>query len=329
MMKIRASRHPEHGRTGHPSTAGPEHGDGMADDLPRLLAMQAPTVPDGRAHGLLERRRALALMGGAGVVLLAGCAAKVTDTAAGGSTATTAATTATTAKAGSSSTSTSGSGSSATSGATTSGDNTKIPQETAGPYPGDGSNGPDVLEQNGVVRNDITSSFGSASGVAKGVPLDIRFQIVEAGTGAVMANAAVYAWHCTMDGAYSMYTGSAKNENFLRGVAATDANGVVTFKSIFPGAYSGRWPHIHFEVYASTADAVKAANKLATSQIALPADICNQVYATSGYEASVSNMKKTSLTRDMVFGDDGAVRQLATMSGAIDDNLTATLRVPV
>ena len=39
----------------------------------------------------------------------------------------------------------------------------EIPEETAGPYPGDGSNGPDVLAESGVVRSDITSSFGDAA----------------------------------------------------------------------------------------------------------------------------------------------------------------------
>ena len=38
----------------------------------------------------------------------------------------------------------------------------EIPEETAGPYPGDGSNGANVLTESGVVRSDITSSFGSA-----------------------------------------------------------------------------------------------------------------------------------------------------------------------
>ena len=49
-------------------------------------------------------------------------------------------------------------------------DLTEIPEETAGPYPGDGSNGPDILEQSGIVRSDITTSFGDSSGVAEGVP---------------------------------------------------------------------------------------------------------------------------------------------------------------
>src|SRR4051812_39842535 len=35
---------------------------------------------------------------------------------------------------------------------------TKIPTETAGPFPGDGSNGANVLNLTGVVRQDIRSS---------------------------------------------------------------------------------------------------------------------------------------------------------------------------
>jgi hypothetical protein len=48
------------------------------------------------------------------------------------------------------------------------------PDETAGPYPGDGSNGPDVLEQSGIVRRDIRSSFEEYSGTAEGVPMTLE-----------------------------------------------------------------------------------------------------------------------------------------------------------
>jgi len=49
----------------------------------------------------------------------------------------------------------------------------EIPEETAGPFPGDGSNGPDVLEQSGVVRSDLRSSFGGSTGTAAGVPMTL------------------------------------------------------------------------------------------------------------------------------------------------------------
>ena len=51
--------------------------------------------------------------------------------------------------------------------------------------------------------------------------------------------------------------------------------------------YDGRWPHIHFEVYPSLAKATNSANKIATSQMALPEDTAKAVYATAGYEQSV------------------------------------------
>ena len=41
-----------------------------------------------------------------------------------------------------------------------------VPTETAGPYPGDGSNGPDVLDDSGIVRHDIRRSFGSSRTLA-------------------------------------------------------------------------------------------------------------------------------------------------------------------
>ncbi len=63
---------------------------------------------------------------------------------------------------------------SATAAASSGADCVAIPEETAGPYPGEGSNGPDVLSQTGIVRRDIRSSFGELSGTAEGVPLTIR-----------------------------------------------------------------------------------------------------------------------------------------------------------
>jgi protocatechuate 3,4-dioxygenase beta subunit len=204
-----------------------------------------------------------------------------------------------------------------------------IPEETAGPFPGDGSNGPDVLSQTGVVRKDIRSSFGSSSGVAAGVPLAISLALEDGTDCAPLAGAAVYIWHCDRDGNYSLYSQAAANENYLRGVQAAGDDGVVTFDSIFPACYQGRWPHIHFEVYPSLETANDEANKIATSQIALPKDVCDTVYATSGYEQSVQNLSGLSLQTDMVFSDDGGVRQLGTMTGDVGSGYAVRLTVPV
>jgi protocatechuate 3,4-dioxygenase beta subunit len=203
-----------------------------------------------------------------------------------------------------------------------------VPEETAGPYPGDGSNGVNVLTESGIVRSDIRSSFGSSSTVAKGVPTTIKLTLVNSATGAPMPGAAVYVWHCDASGLYSLYSQGATAENYLRGVQAADSNGVVTFTSVFPGCYAGRWPHIHYEVYPSIADATTAANLLATSQLALTADASAAVYATSGYPNSTSNLSRVTLATDNVFSD-GAELETPTITGSVADGYTIAMSAAI
>ncbi len=205
---------------------------------------------------------------------------------------------------------------------------TVIPNETEGPYPGDGSNGPNVLTVSGVVRSDIRSSFAGLSGTADGVLVTIALTIVSKSTCAPIAGRAVYLWHCDRLGRYSLYTAGATNQNYLRGIQESASTGRVTFTSIYPACYAGRWPHIHFELYPSLATAVSTANKVATSQIALQKSTCDQVYATSGYEQSINNLSQVTLASDMVFSD-GASLELPTMSGSVAGGLTASITVAV
>lgn len=230
-----------------------------------------------------------------------------------------------------SSSSSSATSSSASAAATTAASATgEIPEETAGPYPGDGSNGPNVLDDSGIVRADITKSFGDASGTAEGVPMTLELDIKDlANGGSAFAGVAVYVWHCDREGRYSMYSDGITDQNYLRGVQIADSSGKVTFTSIFPACYSGRWPHIHFEVYPDQASITDSSKAIATSQVALPKDVCDKVYATSGYEASVSTMQQVSLSSDNVFGDDSGASQLATVSGDTTSGYAVTLSVGV
>jgi protocatechuate 3,4-dioxygenase beta subunit len=201
----------------------------------------------------------------------------------------------------------------------------RIPEETAGPYPGDGSNGANALSLSGIVRSDIRSSIGSASAVAAGVPLTLTLTLVNtAASCAPLAGAAVYLWHCDALGRYSLYSAGVTGENYLRGVQTADSAGRVTFVTVFPGCYSGRWPHIHFEVYPSAAAATGSANKIATSQIALPQASCSEVYAASGYTGSAANLAQTSLATDNVFSD-GATLELGAVTGSVAAGYALTL----
>jgi protocatechuate 3,4-dioxygenase beta subunit len=204
----------------------------------------------------------------------------------------------------------------------------EIPDETGGPYPGDGTNGVNVLTEDGIVRRDITASFGSSTTVADGVPLEVVLTLQDISNGcSPMAGAAVYLWHCDAAGDYSLYSDGVTGENYLRGVHEADANGQVTFTTIFPGCYSGRWPHIHFEVDADPSSATSGSNNIKTSQLAFPQSTCDTVYADPRYPQSASNLGQISLSSDNVFGEDRAALQLATMSGSNDAGYAATLAV--
>ena len=205
---------------------------------------------------------------------------------------------------------------------------TRVPEETAGPFPGDSSNGPNVLNQTGVVRQDIRSSFAGLSGTAAGVLLNLELTIVSASSCTPLADYAVYLWHCDRAGLYSLYSAGATNQNYLRGVQAANGSGVAKFTTIFPGCYAGRWPHMHFEVYRSLTAATSVSNKIATSQIALPKAACDLVYATAGYSTSVTNLSRISLATDGVFSD-GASLELATVTGDVTNGMTASLTVAV
>lgn len=209
-----------------------------------------------------------------------------------------------------------------------------IPEETAGPYPGDGSNRnangvANALVLSGIVRSDIRASVAGASGVAQGVPLTIRLRIENVAQGcAAAAGAAVYLWHCTREGGYSMYSSGIVDENYLRGVQEADGEGWVTFTTIFPGCYDGRMPHVHFEVYPTLARSTSAANRVKTSQFAFPLATLDEAYASSGYAASVRNLARISYPTDNVFSD-GTDLQMASISGNAVQGYTATLAVGV
>ena len=205
-----------------------------------------------------------------------------------------------------------------------------IPSETAGPYPADGSDASgqslNVLTRSGIVRRDLRTSLGTGT-VAAGVPLTLTLKLVNVNAScAALAGYAVYVWHCTADGQYSMYSRDVVGEDYLRGVQAAGADGTVTFQTVVPGCYAGRWPHIHFEVYPTLALATGAKNKIQTSQLALPQDACEAVYASAGYGASVSNLARVSLDRDGQFRD-GVSSQMVRMAGNVGAGYTANLTV--
>lgn len=256
---------------------------------------------------LITRRNVLAVVGlGAGALALAACGSDTASTASSGASA--------------SASSSTGTSSTAASG--------EIPQETNGPYPSDGTNGVNVLDDSGIVRRDITASLEGGT-VAEGVPLELSFTLTDmANDDAPFEGAAVYVWHCDAQGKYSMYSEGLEDETYLRGIQVADADGKVTFTTIVPGCYRGRWTHIHFEVYPDAASATNAENAIATSQLAFPEAMLTKVYALDAYDGSAANLAQISLATDMVFSD-GYDLQMGTFSGSESKGYTGSLAVAI
>lgn len=188
------------------------------------------------------------------------------------------------------------------------------PTETEGPFP--------TKQPSSYVRSDITDG-------RTGYKLTAKITIADTNNNcAALAGALVDIWHCDAEGNYSEYGGSGmqstnyQSVHFLRGRQTTDANGLVTFTSIFPGWYTGRATHIHVHVYNASGKSLKV------TQIAFPEGSGTALALVNGYDKGMSNY--TYNKNDNVFSDDTAGIEIATVTGSKADGfaLTITIGVP-
>ena len=284
--------------------------------------MNSPSSPRRAA----DRRRVLGSLGSLGLLTLAGCgggssgssdtstfASSLVTSTATATTATTAADTATT--------------------ATSTSSCQVVPEETAGPYPADGSSASNatynVLALAGIVRSDVRSNIGGSAQVG-GAPLTITITLTDTRSAcAPLAGYAIYLWHCTREGTYSVYTAQSLADNHLRGVQQTDASGSVRFVTVVPGCYAGRMPHMHLEIYRDLSSATSAGNKLRTTQLAFPTDALRSIYAsTAGYSQSVANLDAISFASDNVFSD-GTTLEMVGVAGDVANGYTASITISI
>lgn len=207
----------------------------------------------------------------------------------------------------------SGSGSTTGTTGTGSGSCATAPTETEGPFP--------TKQPASYVRSDIRDG-------KTGHLLTAKITITNTNNScAALAGALVDIWHCDAEGNYSEYGGTGmqstnyQNVHFLRGRQTTDANGQVTFTSIFPGWYSGRATHIHVHIYSASGQSLKV------TQIAFPEGTGTAVAAVNGYAKGLSGY--TSNAQDNVFSD-GVSLELATVTGSTSAGfqLSISLGVP-
>ncbi|MBI1781677.1 MAG: intradiol ring-cleavage dioxygenase [Sphingobacteriales bacterium] len=220
----------------------------------------------------------------------------------------------------SSTTSSSSGTSTGTNTGTSSGSCTVSPTETQGPFP--------TITPSSLVRSDIRVD-------RTGVGFTVKIYVMNKNTScSPLANAIVDIWHCDKDGYYSEYGGSGMQSvdytgvHFLRGRQTTDANGLVTFTSIFPGWYSGRATHIHVHIYNASG------TSLLITQIAFPEGSTSAVATVNGTAGVAYGYNKgmsgyTYNASDNIFSDDTAGAEIGTIAGNISDGYTITQNIYV
>jgi len=189
------------------------------------------------------------------------------------------------------------------------------------------------------VRSDITEG-------KPGVPLQLKIALVHARRCTPLANAALDIWHCDASGVYSAFTqvkmgpppggggpggrppggpppGGPPPEGFgpppgmgghhamdetrfLRGIQATDSNGMAEFATIYPGWYQGRTIHIHLKVHAD-------GHVAHTGQLFFPEDITDRIAKLQPY-VKHQDLHLTTQAEDHVFQDEHGAPGLMTLS---------------
>lgn len=177
------------------------------------------------------------------------------------------------------------------------------PSETTGPFP--------TRNPSGLVLSDIRADRA-------GVGLEVLITIQNKNRNcAVMEGAIVDIWHCDKDGYYSEYGGSGMQtvnlqaRHFCRGRQATNADGIASFLSIFPGWYPGRAPHIHVQVFDPSG------KSLLVTQIAFPTNICDTVYTASN-GVYTKGKQDTSNMRDNIFANSLS-KEMAVLTGNMNE----------
>ena len=153
------------------------------------------------------------------------------------------------------------------------------PEQTEGPY---------YIAKEKLRRN-ITDG-------RPGTPLTLRLAVVDAKTCRPIKGAAVDIWHCDASGIYSGFGAGRASRTFMRGIQRTNANGVATFKTVYPGWYQGRTVHIHVKVHVR-------GNVVHTGQLYFPDRVTDAAYGKAPYTNRPNRDVRN--VDDMVFRNGG------------------------
>lgn len=171
------------------------------------------------------------------------------------------------------------------------------------------------------MRHDITEG-------KPGLPSLLAFLVVNADTCQPIANATVDIWHTDANGVYSAPINTfcnpgdalARTQTFCRGVRTTDSNGWAHFRTIYPGWYSGRTPHIHATIRVG-------GNAMVTTQFYFPDTLSDQIYRNHPLYLHRPNRNTTNTTDGVIGGNAARVNPYLFNSKLILGNSLVALKV--
>ena len=175
------------------------------------------------------------------------------------------------------------------------------PEVTEGPY---------WIDQK-LTRRDVREG-------KPGLPLVLAVTVMNARTCKPIKGADVEIWHCDASGNYSGFDsgsggsgpggggGPATSTRYLRGHQPSNAAGVATFLTVFPGWYPGRTPHIHLKAHIGQDRVVH------TGQLFFNEAVTAAVYKQAPY--SSHGQYDTPHARDMIYAQAGAARAVVRLT---------------
>jgi protocatechuate 3,4-dioxygenase beta subunit len=166
------------------------------------------------------------------------------------------------------------------------------PEVTEGPY----------WIDNDLTRRDIRED-------RKGLLLKLRLTVVNASTCKAIKGADVEIWHADAAGLYSGFgsspsQGTTNAKRYLRGHQKSDANGRLSFLTIYPGWYRGRTPHIHVKVHVG-------GGTVHTGQLFFKDSTSDKVYATTSYKSH--GEPDTTNSEDSIYKQAGGSAALVSL----------------
>jgi protocatechuate 3,4-dioxygenase beta subunit len=186
------------------------------------------------------------------------------------------------------------------------------PELTEGPYYLD-------LEK---IRRNITEGHA-------GLRLDLKIKVVDSTECTPIENVAVDIWHCDASGTYSGVQGNSGT--FLRGVQLTNASGVATFRTIYPGWYQGRATHIHLKAHVGgrkSGSKYTGGHVAHTGQLFFADSTTDKVAKLSPYNSR--NITRTRNSQDNIYGQGGTKVSLKRRkAGTIRRGFVANITVGI